>query len=86
MANVWSPLVPLRGEVEIYIPKVFCRKFNFGQLLFDALFDTIGTFDRNQIKFSTNFETPYFGSKKPYVWGNSYALEKSVYVRIVELW
>ncbi len=29
-------------------PLNFCRKFNFGQLLFEALFYIIGTFGKNQ--------------------------------------
>ncbi len=81
-----KPPAPLLGEIEICIQRVFCRKLNFGQLLFEAFFDIIKSFGRNQIKFSKNFENPYFGSKDPYfrenAYANPYALEKSVYVRI----
>ncbi len=54
--------------------------------MFKALFDIIGTFGRNQVKFSKNFENTYFCSKNPYFrenpYANPYALEKSVYAQI----
>ncbi len=81
MANVWSLIPPLLGEIEICIQRVFCKKFNFGQLLLEAFFDTIGTFGRNQVKFK-NFKNPYFGSKPVYfrenLYANPYMLKKFI--------
>ncbi len=86
MANVWSPLSPLLGEVEICIQWVFCRKFDFGQFLFKTFFDIIKSFGRNQTKFSKNFENQYFCSKNSYFrenpYTNPYVLKKSVFVWI----
>ncbi len=86
MVAFCGPLAPLLGEIEICIQWVFYRKFNFGQLLFKAFFDIIKSFGRNQVKFSKNFENPYFCSKNPYFrenpYANPYAFKKSVYVRI----
>ncbi len=48
------------GWDRVCIQWVFCRKFNFGQLLFEAFFNIIGTFGRNQVKCSLNFENSYF--------------------------
>ncbi len=61
------------------IQRVFCRKFNFGQLLFKAFFDIIKSFGRNRVKFSKNFDNPYFRENS---YSNPYAFEKSIYVRI----
>ncbi len=84
--QMFKALAPLLREIEICIQWVFCRKFNFGQLLFKVFFDIIKSFGRNQVKFSKNYENRYFCSKNPYFRKNPYtdpyALEKSVYVRI----
>ncbi len=45
----WSSLAPLLGEMEIRVYRVFCRKFNFIQFLFEAFFDNIGTFGSVQL-------------------------------------
>ncbi len=62
--------------IEICIQWVFCKKFNFRQLLFEAFFDIIWTFGRNQVKFSKSFENPYFSFQNPYFcknpWTNPY--------------
>ncbi len=39
MTNLWRPLAPLLGEIEICIYRIFCRKFNTVQLLFETFFD-----------------------------------------------
>ncbi len=39
--NFWSPLAPLLGEIEICVHLVFCGKFNYEQLLFEAFFNII---------------------------------------------
>ncbi len=75
MANVWSIIATLLDEIELCIQWVFCRKFNCRQLLFKAFFDIIKCFDRNQIKFSKNFENPYFYLKNRYFRENPYSLK-----------
>ncbi len=54
-----EPLAPLLDEIDKCLQLVFCRKFNFGQLLYEALFDIIRTFGRNEVKFPKNLENPY---------------------------
>ncbi len=60
----------------------FLQEFNFGQLLFEAVFDIIGTFGRNRIKLSKIFENLYFCLKNPNFRENLNSLDKSVHVLI----
>ncbi len=43
-SNLWSPLPPLLGYIEVCLRWVFRRKFNSAQFLFKAFFDTINNF------------------------------------------
>ncbi len=36
--NLWTPLAPLLGEIQLCVHWVFCRKFNSKQLLYEAFF------------------------------------------------
>ncbi len=44
LVNLWSPLAPLPGEIDLVRLRIFCRKFNFQQVLFEVFFDVIGIF------------------------------------------
>ncbi len=48
IANLWSPLAPLLGKIEICVHWLFYIKFNSKQLLFGIFFDIIGNFCRIQ--------------------------------------
>ncbi len=50
MAYVWPLLAPLLEDIEVCALWVFCRKFNFRQLLFEVFFNIIGTFDSVQLQ------------------------------------
>ncbi len=49
MSNCARDITPLLGEMKICVHHVFCRKFNFEQLLHEALFDIIGTLGSVQL-------------------------------------
>ncbi len=42
--NLSSPLALLLLEIDMCVRCVFCRKLNYGQLLFEAFFNFIGNF------------------------------------------
>ncbi len=42
--NLWTPLAPLLGEIQLCVHWVFCRKFNSEQLLYEAFFYIIRIF------------------------------------------
>ncbi len=44
MANLWYSLPSFLWEIKTCAYWVFCRRFNFVQFLFQAFFNTIGTF------------------------------------------
>ncbi len=44
--NLWRPLAPLLGKIDICAFEFFCVKFNSEQFLFKAFFDVIGIFYR----------------------------------------
>ncbi len=44
--DLWRPLAQLVGEIDICARGLFCAKFNFEQLLFEAFFDVMRIFGR----------------------------------------
>ncbi len=55
MENLWPPYLHSWGEIEIYTHWIFCRKFNFRQLLFEAFFDILGTFGSVHLQSKPTF-------------------------------
>ncbi len=45
LANLSSPLAPLRGQIDICACGLICTKFNSEQLLFEAPFHVVRIFD-----------------------------------------
>ncbi len=51
--NLWRPLTPVLGKIEICAIGIFCGKFNSEQLLYEAIFDLIYSFRNILPKMNT---------------------------------
>ncbi len=67
--QMFGPLSPHLGDIEICCYWVFCRKLNFGQLLFEVFFDIIGAFGSVLCQSEPTFPySPLYFKRMANVW------------------
>ncbi len=52
--DLWSPLAPLMGEIDLCAQELFCMKFNSEQILFEPFFNVLRIFGITELQSESN--------------------------------